>query len=137
MIRVLVVEDERTLASALEVAIDVQADLQCVGAVGTVAEALELAKTHQPDVVIMDVQLPGPDGIAGARKLKQLLPHVRVLILTGNASAELLSGAAAAGAAGFLAKDSSFPDILSAIRAPSDERILVDGRLLATLIQGI
>jgi DNA-binding NarL/FixJ family response regulator len=131
--RVLVVEDQRALAGALEVGIDAQPDLMCIGAVGTVDEALQLAASRSPDVVLMDIHLPGANGIEGTTRLKEAHPGVRVLILTADARPDLLTGAAAAGAAGFLAKDTSFADILAAIRSPIDGKILVEGTTLAAL----
>lgn len=137
MIRVLVVEDERALAGALEVAIDVQSDMTCVGAVSTVDEAVRIAETDRPDVVLMDVHLPGVDGVEGTRRIKARHPDTRVLILTADAAPDLFTDAAAAGAAGFLAKDTAFPDVLAAIRAPSDEKMLVEGATLTALLRGL
>jgi len=135
--RVLVVEDQRVLAGALQVAIDAQPDLDCLGAVGTAEEAVVLVATHSPDVVLMDIALPGADGIEGTRQIKASHPQVRVLILTANAQPGLLGEAAAAGADGFLAKDSAFPDILTAIRAPVDGKVLVEGTTLAALVTDV
>ncbi|GGL81515.1 DNA-binding response regulator [Streptomyces fumigatiscleroticus] len=130
----LVVEDQRTLADALELAIGAQPDLECVGAVDTVEQALPLARTGA-DVVLMDVHLPGTDGIAGTSLLKTAAPALRVLILTGDPRPRLLAAAAAAGAAGFLTKDSALPDILAAIRAPATGPLLVAGGTLAALAE--
>ncbi|WP_030374208.1 response regulator transcription factor [Streptomyces rimosus] len=132
MTRVLVVEDQRTLAEALELAIGAQPDLECVGTVDTVEQALPLARTGT-DVVLMDVHLPGTDGISGTSLLKTAAPALRVLILTGDPRPRLLAAAAAAGAAGFLTKDSALPDILAAIRAPATGPLLVAGGTLAAL----
>ncbi len=134
MTRVLVVEDQRTLADALELAIGAQPDLECVGAVETVEQALPLARTGT-DVVLIDVHLPGTDGIAGTSLLKTAAPALRVLILTGDPRPRLLAAAAAAGAAGFLTKDSALPDILAAIRAPATGPLLVAGGTLAALAE--
>jgi DNA-binding NarL/FixJ family response regulator len=134
MIRVLIVEDERALAGALEIAIDVQPDLDCVGAVGTAEEGVQIATELEPDVVLMDIHLPGVDGIEGTWQIKAVHPATRVFILTADASADLLTAAAGAGAAGFLAKDSAFPDILAAIRTPVDEKILIESSSLAALL---
>ncbi|MET9292458.1 response regulator transcription factor [Streptomyces sp. NPDC003077] len=134
MTRVLVVEDQRTLADALELAIGAQPDLECVGAVDTVEQALPLARTGT-DVVLMDVHLPGTDGIAGTSLLKRAAPALRVLILTGDPRPRLLAAAAAAGAAGFLTKDSALPDILAAIRAPATGPLLVAGGTLVALAE--
>jgi DNA-binding NarL/FixJ family response regulator len=133
---VLVVEDQRALAGALEAAIAAQPDLECVGAVGSVGEALRLAATGRPDVVLMDIHLPGVDGIEGTRRLTAAHPGTRVLILTADATPDLLTGAAKSGAAGFLAKDSAFPDILAAIRSPVEGKVLVEGATLAALLEG-
>jgi DNA-binding NarL/FixJ family response regulator len=135
--RVLVVEDERALASALEVAIDVQADLECVGTAATVADAVPLVDAHRPHVVLMDIHLPGASGIEGTRQIKALRPQTRVFILTGDATPDLFTAAAQAGAAGFLSKDTPFPDILDAIRAPADERMLVEPPTLQALLTDV
>ncbi|WP_182875023.1 response regulator transcription factor [Microbispora sp. H10670] len=136
MIRVLVVEDQQALAGALEIAIDAQPDLHCVGAVGTVEDAVSLVTVRSPEVVLMDIHLPDVDGIEGTRRIKASHPHVRVLILTGDASPDLFAAAAVAGASGFLAKDSRFPDILKVIRASVDRNILmVEGDTLRALLQ--
>ncbi|MEU3165411.1 response regulator transcription factor [Streptosporangium sp. NPDC006930] len=136
MTRVLVVEDQRALAGALEIAIDIQPDLDCVGAVGTVEDAVPLMKAHHPDVVLMDIHLPDVDGIEGTRRIKAAYPDTRVLILTGDATPDLFTAAEAVGAAGFLAKDATFPAILRVIRASVDEKIImVEGETLEVLLR--
>lgn len=137
MIRVLVVEDQQTLAGALQVAFGAQPDMNCVGAVGTAEEAVALAAATSPDVVLMDIRLPGADGIEATRQVRAACPQVRVLILTAEATPARLAAAAEAGASGFLAKDSPFPAILAAIRAPVDGKILVEQDTLAALIEGL
>lgn len=136
MTRVLVVEDQQALAGALEIAIDAQPDLDCVGAVGTIEEAVPLATAQSPDVVLMDIHLPDVDGIEGTRRIRRSRPEARVLILTGDATPDLFTVAAEAGAAGFLAKDTAFPDILAAIRTPVDKKVMVESATLAALIEG-
>lgn len=137
MIRVLVVEDQRTLAGALQVAFGAQPDMDCVGAVGTAGEAVAMAAATSPDVVLMDIRLPGADGIEATRQVKAACPQVRVLILTADATPARLAAAAAAGASGFLSKDSPFPAILAAIRAPVDGKILVEQDTMAALIESL
>jgi DNA-binding NarL/FixJ family response regulator len=133
--RVLLVEDQRTLAEALVIAIDAQPDLECVGAVPTAEEALRLTDAHRPDVVLMDIHLRGTDGIDGTRRIKALHPAVRVFILTADATPEQFADAAEAGATGFLAKDGPFPDVLAAIRTRG--RAMVTGGTFAALTSDI
>jgi DNA-binding NarL/FixJ family response regulator len=133
MTGVLIVEDQQALASALEVAIGTQPDLECLGAAGTVDDALEQITRQVPDVVLMDIELPGEDGIQGTRRIKASHPEVLIFILTAGASASRLAAAAAAGAAGFLTKASSFTDILAAIRNPAVGKMVIEGTTLRAL----
>jgi DNA-binding NarL/FixJ family response regulator len=134
MTGVLVVEDQQVLASALAIAINAQPDLECIAAVSTVEAALETMAAQVPEVVLMDVQLPGTDGIEGTRLIKEAYPEVSVLILTAGATPERLAAATAAGAAGFLAKDSSFADILAVIRSPAQGTMTIQGTALRGLL---
>lgn len=134
MTGVLVVEDQQVLASALAIAISAQPDLECIAAVSTVQAALETMAAQVPEVVLMDVQLPGTDGIEGTRLIKEAYPEVNVLILTAGATPERLAAATAAGAAGFLAKDSSFADILAIIRSPAQGTMTIQGTALKGLV---
>ncbi len=134
MTGVLVVEDQQVLASALAIAINAQPDLECIAAVSTVEAAMETVAAQVPEVVLMDVQLPGTDGIEGTRLIKEAYPEVSVLILTAGATPERLAAATAAGAAGFLAKDSSFADILAVIRSPAQGTMTIQGTALKGLL---
>ncbi|MGW0573611.1 response regulator [Streptomyces tauricus] len=131
MIRVLVVEDQRALADALAIAIGTQPDLDCGEAVGTVDEALREAARRPPSVVLMDIHLPGTDGIEGTRLLKKAHPSARVVVLTADATPDQLARAVTAGASAFLAKHSPFGDILTAIRTTATGKLLVEESTLA------
>lgn len=135
MTRVLVVEDQRALADALQIAIDAQPDLECAGVATTAEDSLRQMAERHPDVVLMDIHLRGTDGIEGTRQIKAYAPGVRVLILTGDTAPALFTEAATAGADAFLAKDSAFPDILTAIRTPAGKKIMVEGATLAALFR--
>jgi DNA-binding NarL/FixJ family response regulator len=135
MTSVLVVEDQQVLASALEIAIGTQPDLDCVGTAATVDDALAQMAERRADVVLMDIQLPGTDGIEGTRRISADYPGVSILILTAGATPQRLAAAAAAGAAGFLAKDGSFSDILAAIRNPMPGMMVIQGAALNELLK--
>jgi DNA-binding NarL/FixJ family response regulator len=131
--RVLLVEDQRTLAEALAIAIDAQPDMECVGAVKSAEEALPVTGLRRPDVVLMDIHLPGADGIAGTRRIKAVRPDARVFILTADATPELFADAIGAGAAGFLSKGGPFPDVLAAIRTAPGGRVMMAADTFAAL----
>lgn len=137
MTGVLVVEDQQVLAAALEIAIGTQPDMDCVGTAATVEAALAAVADRRPDVVLMDIELPGPDGIEGTRRIKAAYPDVNILILTAGATTGRLAAAAAAGASGFLAKNGPFSDILAAIRSPMQGTMIVEGATLKELIKDI
>ncbi len=134
MTGVLIVEDQQALASALEVAIGAQPGLECVGTAGTVDAALARAAGQAPDVVLMDVELPGADGIEGTRRIKAAHPEAKVLILTAQATPRRLADATAAGADGFLTKDTPLPEILAAIRYPRGPTMIVQAATLRLLV---
>ncbi len=137
MTGVLVVEDQRVLASALEIAIGTQPDMDCVGTAATIDDALASVAEHRPDVVLMDIGLPGLDGIEGTRQIKAAYPDVTILILTAGATPGRLAAAADAGAGGFLAKDGAFSDVLAAIRNPMPGKMVIEGTTLHELIKGM
>lgn len=126
--RILVVDDHRTFAELLSRALDAEPDLECVGHAQNAAEALAKVARLDPDVVLMDVHLPDRDGIMITGELLTTHPDLKVLILTAYASVADIQRAAAAGAAGFLAKDGSLSDVLDALRtARAGSLVLPDG----------
>ncbi|MFE6892639.1 response regulator [Streptomyces sp. NPDC057694] len=137
MIRVLVVEDQQAMAGALEIALGAQPDLVCVGAVATVEEAVPLVAAQAPDVVLMDIHLPGADGIEGTRRIRADHPRTRVLLLTADTRPSQLVAGTSAGAAGFIAKDSPFPAVLAAVRAPAEGPVYVEESTLSLLVSAL
>jgi len=131
---VLIVDDHLAFAEAVAMAVDAQADLECVGATQTVEDALRLAADRAPDVALMDVYLPEVDGIEGTRRMKSLRPETHVVVLTGHTQLDILTEAASAGASGFLPKESSLREVIEAIRVAADGKIVVEGSTLAALI---
>ena len=129
------VDDHLAFAEAVAIAIDLQSDLECVGATPNIEEALRLVGDRAPDVVLMDVYLPGVDGIEGTRRIKATNPATRVLIITGHTELDILTQAATAGASGFLPKESSLQEVVDAIRVPIDDKIAMDSSTLTALIE--
>jgi DNA-binding NarL/FixJ family response regulator len=116
--RVVVAEDQALLRGTFRMLIDSAPDLTTVGEAGTGTEAIELARREQPDLVLMDVQMPELDGIEATRQIcgAQATANVRVVILTTFDLDEYVYAALRAGASGFLLKDSPPADLLAAIR---------------------
>jgi DNA-binding NarL/FixJ family response regulator len=96
--------------------LEAEADLEVVGDVGDGAAAVEMALATRPDVVLMDVQMEGVDGIAALKQLREVLPSARVIILTTFGHENYLILSSRAGASGYLLKDVSQEELTSAIR---------------------
>ncbi|HEY3481418.1 MAG TPA: response regulator transcription factor [Streptomyces sp.] len=117
MIRVLLVDDHPIVRDGLRGAFTGAPDLVVVGEAASGIEALELVARHAPDVVLMDLRMPGLDGVGAIRRLAVEHPAVRVVVLTTfDASTDVLP-AIEAGALGYLLKDAPVPDLLAAVRA--------------------
>jgi DNA-binding NarL/FixJ family response regulator len=116
-IRVLIVDDHAVLRQGLCALIEKIPDLQVVGEAANGLEAIELARKSKPDVILMDLLLPGLAGIQATRKILETSPQARILVLTGAAhSQHQVHLCLEAGACGYLLKSSSGPEIFSAIR---------------------
>jgi DNA-binding NarL/FixJ family response regulator len=115
-IRVVIVDDHAVLRAGLEQLLAGQADLEVVGTAASGGEAIELARELRPDVVLMDLQMPGIDGVAATREIvAEKLADV--LVLTSYSDAERIVGALDAGAMGYLLKDAEPDEVLTGIRA--------------------
>jgi DNA-binding NarL/FixJ family response regulator len=133
-VKVLIVDDQRAFVESLAIVIDAQDDLACVGIARSGSEAVSEAASRSPDVVLMDVGLPGIDGVGATEQIVAAIPGVRVIILTGRADAPTLVRAAAAGASAFLLKSSSVGEILDAVRQPSTGRLEIDPVALGAFV---
>ena len=116
-IRVLIADDQRVVREGLSMLVALIDDVQVVGTACDGAEAVRLAEAHHPDVVLMDLRMPGVDGIAATADLRERLPAARVLVLTTYADQDVIVPALQAGARGYLTKDASAEQIETAIRA--------------------
>lgn len=112
---VVVVEDDRGLREQLVKILNSGAGIQCIGACASAEEALRLIPTKSPDVVLMDIRLPGISGIECVAQLRQQLPQLQIIMLTVYEDSESIFRALKAGAAGYLVKSSPPPKLLEAI----------------------
>jgi DNA-binding NarL/FixJ family response regulator len=117
MIRILLVDDQQNIRRGLRMRLGLEPDLTVVGEAGDGEAALRLARLIAPDVVVMDVEMPGVDGIAATEMLLRAEPRCAVVVLTLHDDAVTRERAAAAGACGFVSKTRIDDCLLSAIRA--------------------
>ncbi len=117
-IRVLVADDQALVRGSFRILVDTAPDLTAVGEAASGTEAVELARSEKPDLVLMDIRMPGVDGIEATRQITAdpQTSAVRVLILTTFDLDEYVFAALRAGASGFLLKDTPPADLLAAIR---------------------
>lgn len=130
-LRILVVDDHRTFAELLSLALDAEPDLTCVGHATTAVEGVAAARRLRPDVVLMDLQLPDRDGISATAVLTREDARLRVLILTAHPSPTEMARAGAAGACGFLAKDGSLTEVLTALRTATRGSLVLPASVVA------
>ena len=116
MIRVLLVDDQAVVRRALRVRFHLEPDLEVVGEASTGSEALTLAQALTPDVVLMDIQMPGMDGIEATAALRRVVPQSVVVILSIYDDAQTRGQAQAAGAVACVEKRGETETLLSAIR---------------------
>src|SRR2546426_10033061 len=112
----LIVDDHRTFGEALHIAMDHEKDVRVVGVATSGQEAVSLAESEQPDVVLMDIEMPGMDGIEAIRKVKAVDPDARVVVVSAHQGELILAKAVEAGASGFLSKDSALQDLVASVR---------------------
>jgi DNA-binding NarL/FixJ family response regulator len=114
--RIVIVEDDTDFRNSLASFLNEAPGCRCVGACASAEEAIKVVPQLQPDVVLMDIHLPNLSGVACTRRLKELCPAIRVLVLTVYEDNERIFGALKAGASGYLLKRAEPADILRAIQ---------------------
>jgi DNA-binding NarL/FixJ family response regulator len=126
-IRVLLADDQALLRSAFKVLVDSEPDMEVVGEASDGAQAVRLAKERHPDVVLMDIRMPGTDGLAATRMISAdpALDQVRVVILTTFEIDDYVVRSLRAGASGFLGKGSEPEELLNAIRIAAQGEALL------------
>jgi len=136
VIRVVLVDDQPLIRTGLRALLDAEDDVTVVAEGGDGQEAVALAAEHRPDIVLMDIQMPGTDGIAATREIttRPELDGTRVVILTNYGLDEYVFTALRAGAAGFLVKDTDPADLLQGLRVVAEGEALLSPGVTRTLI---
>ena len=118
MIRILIADDQALLRAGFRALLDAEPDMEVVGEAGTGAEAVAQAALLAPDVVLMDIRMPGGDGLEATLRILEAQPEgVRIIILTTFELDEYVTGAIRSGASGFLVKDTDPDELIRAVRA--------------------
>ena len=134
MTTVVVVDDHRLVRAGLRTIIDASGDLRVVGEAGDGAEAVTVVGELAPDVVLMDLSMPGVGGIEAIRRLRASGATTPVVVLTSFAEADRVRDAVEAGAIGYLRKDSEPGDVLDAVRAAAAGHAPLDPRVARALL---
>ncbi|MEV0275808.1 response regulator transcription factor [Streptomyces sp. NPDC050610] len=117
MIRVLITDDEPLIRAGIRMILDSADDIDVVAEAGDGRDAVELARAHRADVILLDIQMPVMDGLTALTELRRARPDARVLILTTFGEQENVLRALSSGSAGFLLKDSAPAELIGAVRA--------------------
>jgi two-component system response regulator DesR len=137
-IRLLIADDQALVRGALAALLDLEPDLEVVSEVGRGDEVVDAVLAAKPDVALLDVEMPGLDGIEAAAALRTAVPGVRVLMVTTFGRPGYLRRALEAGAAGFVVKDTPAAQLADAVRRVHQGLRVVDPSLAAeTLVAGI
>ncbi len=137
MIRVLLVEDQAMVRGALASLLGLEPDIEVVGEAASAQEAFRAALETGPDVVLLDIEMPGGDGITAGARIREALPACHIMILTTFGRPGYLRRAMEAGAVAFLVKDSPARELAAAIRRVRDgERVIDPGLAAAALSAG-
>jgi NarL family two-component system response regulator LiaR len=131
-IRILLVDDHNVILSGLRKFMMVNRDLESVGEATDGLEAVRLADLHKPDVILMDLLMPGMDGVAATREIHRKNPKIKIIALTSFAELNMVPGALQAGAVGYLEKNITASELRHAIcSAYSGERVSTTGMVPA------
>jgi DNA-binding NarL/FixJ family response regulator len=137
VIRVLIADDEQLMRHALTLFVDAEPDMTVVGTATCGPEAVHEARQLEPDIVLMDLRMPGGDGIAATAEIHAQVPRCRTITLTTFGTLDGILAALRAGASGYLLKDSDPTDVVGAIRAVHEGSGFLSPRIAERLIASV
>ncbi len=132
--KIIICDDQDIVRDGLELLLKLEADIVIVGIASDGAEAIEMAISKKPDLVLMDLKMPVMNGIDATREIKAKCPGVKVLVLTTYGTDEWVLDAIRAGASGYLLKDTPREGVLSAIRGTVEGRTYIDPSIAGKIL---
>ncbi|RME64746.1 MAG: DNA-binding response regulator [Caldilineae bacterium] len=136
-IKVLICDDQAIIRDGLEMMLRLERNIQVLGKAQDGAEAVDLAEQLSPDLVLMDLKMPGMNGVEATRQIRARFPQVKVLVLTTYDDDEWVFDAIRAGAAGYLLKDTPREKVVEAIRGTVEGKSFVDPAVAGRLMQQV
>jgi len=137
VIRILLVDDHPVVRHGLRGMLEAEPDLTVVGEAGSGAAGVELAIAQRPDIVLMDLRMPGGDGVAATEQILARLPQTRVVVLTTYESDRDILRAIEAGACGYLLKDASPAELAGAVRSAARGETVLAPSVASTLVRQV
>lgn len=137
MTRILICDDHEIVREGLRGLLGRQADMTVVGEAGTVADAVDAAARHKPDVVIMDIRLPDGSGVEACRAIREARPETKVIMLTSYADDDAVFASIIAGASGYLLKQTRGQAVVDAITAVAAGRSLLDPDVTGKVLERV
>ena len=137
MIKVIVCDDQAIIRDGLEMLLKLEKDIEVVGQAQDGAEAVAMVEKVQPDLVLMDLKMPGLNGIEATRQIRANYPQVKVLVLTTYDDDEWVFDAIRAGASGYLLKDTPREEVIKAVKGTAVGKTFVDPAVAGKLLQQV
>ena len=134
MIKVLIVDDQELIRQSLKVVLNVSPGIEVVDTADSGNKALKSVAVHKPDVVLMDIRMPGMDGVEATRLIKDRYPHIKVIVLTTFEDDEYVFGALQNGASGYLLKGSNISELADAIKIAHSGGAMINPNIASKMI---
>lgn len=137
MMRILICDDQQITSDGLELMLNLESDMEVVGIAPNGADAVEMATKLQPDIVLMDLNMPIMNGTEATRHIHQLFPDMAILVLTTYDDDEWVFDAIRAGANGYLLKDTPRVDLINAVRGTAQGKSFIDPEVAGKLLNQV
>jgi len=135
--KILLCDDQAVIRDGLEMLLNLEKDMQVIGSASDGAEAIELTAKKQPDLILMDLKMPGTNGIEATREIHARYPEIKILVLTTYDEDEWVFDAVRAGASGYLLKDTPRQKIVEAIRGTFEGKSFLDPSVAGKLMNQV